>query len=180
MGMIRKLYPLLAAILCVFVLSVIFVSPARAGDAAYILKLKNEIIEKQNEGKLGVQEFVLCTKIRNYASFYSLPENKVKRGTNLLLYYEPINWFTSVQQGRYEFYLTQDVKLESATGEVLFDREKLLSMHYNTGKPILDIYMTNDFNLGSLPAGKYRYIIVLHDMISGQEFRKGIDFEIVD
>ncbi|MFW5498870.1 MULTISPECIES: hypothetical protein [unclassified Maridesulfovibrio] len=178
--MVRKFYPLLIAIFCVVLLSIIFVSPARSGDAEAILKLKNEIIEKQNKGKLGVQEFVLCKKVLNYASYYALPENKIQRGSSLLLYYEPINWFTSVQQGRYEFYLTQDVKLESAAGEVLFDREKLLSMQYNTGKPILDIYMTNDFNLGSLPAGKYRYFIVLHDMISGQEFRKGIDFEIVE
>ncbi|WP_320175388.1 hypothetical protein [Maridesulfovibrio sp.] len=178
--MVRKFYPLLVAILCVFFLSMIFVSPARSGDAEDILKLKNEIIEKQNKGKLGAQVFLLCKKVLSYSSYYPLPENKVQRGTSLLLYYEPINWFTSMQQGRYEFYLTQDVKLETATGEVLFEREKLLSMHYNTGKPILDIYMTNDFNLGRLPAGKYRYIVFLHDMISGQEFRKGIDFEIVE
>ncbi|WP_421902239.1 hypothetical protein [Maridesulfovibrio sp.] len=178
--MVRKLYPLLVAVFCVFLLSMIFVSPARSGDAEAILKLKNEIIEKQNKGKLGVQAFSLCSKVLNYSSYYPLSENKVRRGTNLLLYYEPINWFTSAQMGRYEFFLTQDVTLESAAGEVLFDRKGLLSMHYNTGKPILDIYMTNDFNLGSLPAGRYHYIIVLHDMISGQEFKQGIDFEIVE
>ena len=178
--MVRKLYPLLVAMFCVFLLSMIFVSPARSGDAEDILKLKNEIIEKQNKGILGVQEFSLCRKVFNYSSFYPLPENKVKRGTNLILYYEPINWFTSMRQGRYEFYLTQDIILESADKEVLYDRTEILKMKFNTGKPILDIYMTNDFNLGRLPAGNYRYIIVLHDMISGQEFKKGIDFELVD
>ena len=140
--MIRKLYPILVAILCVFFLSIIFVVPADAGDAETILKLKQEIIEVQNKGKLGVQEFSLCSKVLNYASYYPLTENKVKRGTNLLLYYEPINWFTSAQQGRYEFYLTQDVVLESAVGEVLFERKGLLSMLYNTSKPILSKRMT--------------------------------------
>lgn len=178
--MMRKLYSIMVAILCVVLLSLIFVSPAEAGDAQDILRLKQEIIEKQNKGKLGVQEFTLCAKVLNYASFYPLQENKIKRGTKLLLYYEPINWFTSFRQSRYEFYLTQDVILESAAGEVLFDRSGLLSMHYNTGKPILDIYMTNDFDLGQLPAAKYRYIIVLHDMISGQEFKRSIDFELVE
>ncbi|NDV27592.1 hypothetical protein [Desulfovibrio sp. JC010] len=178
--MTRRLYPLLAGILFVFMMSFVFVPSAGAGDAEAILKLKNEIIQKQNKGRLGVQEFALCTKVLNYASFYPKQDNKIKRGTKLLLYYEPINWFTSTQQGRYEFYLTQDVILESAAGEVLFKRDGLLSMHYNTGKPILDIYMTNDFSLGNLPAGKYRYIIVLHDMISGQQFKRGIQFELVE
>lgn len=178
--MVRKYYPLLVGLLFACLVSLIWVLPAGAGDAEEILRLKQEIIEKQNKGKLGVQEFTLCSKVLNYASFYPLQENKIKRGTKLLLYYEPINWFTSFRQGRYEFYLTQDVILESAAGEVLFDRSGLLSMHYNTGKPILDIYMTNDFDLGQLPAAKYRYIIVLHDMISGQEFKRVIDFDLVE
>ncbi|WP_319760289.1 hypothetical protein [Maridesulfovibrio sp.] len=175
----RKIYSLLAVMFFVILMNTVFVSSAGAGDAEEILSLKNEIIQKQNESKLGLQEFTLCSKILNYASFYPLADNKIKRGTNLLLYYEPINWFTSTQQGRYEFYLTQDVMLETAAGEILFEREGLLSMHYNTGKPVLDIYMTNDFNLGQLPEGKYRYIIELHDMISGQKLKKEIVFEII-
>lgn len=177
--MIKKLYPVLAGLFLFF--GIVFaMNTSQAGDAEDILKLKNEIIQKQNKGILGVQEFLLCSKVLNYASFYPLPENKIKQGTKLLLYYEPINWFTSVRGGRYEFYLTQDVILETAAGGVLFDRDSLLSMHYNTGKPILDIYMTNDFSLGNLPPGKYRYIIVLHDQISGQEYKRGIDFELVE
>ncbi|WP_320007989.1 hypothetical protein [Maridesulfovibrio sp.] len=177
--MTKKLYPVLVGLFLFF--GVVFaMNTSQAGDAEDILKLKNEIIQKQNKSTLGVQEFLLCSKVLNYASFYPLPENKIQRGTKLLLYYEPINWFTSVRDGRYEFYITQDVILETADGEELFNRESLLSMHYNTGKPVLDIYMTNDFGLGDLPAGKYRYIIVLHDQVSGKEFRKGIDFELVE
>lgn len=177
--MAKKLLPFLTGLFLFF--GIVFaVNSSQAGDAEEILNLKNKIIQKQNKGTLGVQEFILCSKVLNYASFYPLAENTIKRGTKLLLYYEPLNWFTSIRDGRYEFYLTQDVILETAAGEVLFDRDSLLSMHYNTGKPILDIYMTNDFNLGNLPPGKYRYIIVLHDQISGQEYKKGIDFELVE
>lgn len=149
-----------------------------AGEVADVLKLKRQIIEIQNKGTLGIQEFTLCNKILNYASYYPLDGNVVKKGSKLKVYYEPFSWFTSTKEERYEFWLTQDIRIESSTGEVLFAQGDLLDLHYNTRKPILDVYVTNNFDLGEMPQGKYRYIVVLHDKISGQKAEHSQDFEI--
>jgi len=149
---------------------------AQAADE--IMDLKLQIVELQNAGTLAVSGFSFCQKIMNYASYVPLRDKTVEQGGTLYVYYEPAYWFTNTAQGRYEMWLTQDIRLTTSDGQELFFREKLLNLQYNTAKPVLDVYLTNEFSLGKLPPGEYVYEVTLHDELSGQEARHQEAFSI--
>ena len=153
---------------------------AEQGNYEKILKLKDEIIKIQNQGKLGFRNFTLCSKIITMGNYVPLPEPKIKVGKKLLIYYEPANVFTNTQGGRYEFWVTQDMFLFDEEGKLLFEKTKALSMHFNTATPLLDLYITNTLTLTGLSAGKYTYKAVLHDVLKDSTATKTIDFEIVE
>ncbi len=146
-----------------------------------VLKLKDVIVEIQNQGKLGFRTFILCSKIITMGHYVSLPEPKVKIGTEeLLIYIEPANVFTSTQEGRYEIWITQDIFLLDEEGELLLEKADAISAHFNTAIPILDLYLPNTLYMSTLPIGKYTYKAVLHDVLRGTTATKSIDFEVVE
>jgi len=153
---------------------------AEQEDYEKILKLKNEIIKIQNQGELGFRNFTLCSKIITMGHYVPLPEPKVKVGEKLLIYYEPANVFTNTQEGRYEFWFTQDMLLFDEGEKLLFEKTDALSMHFNTATPLLDLYATNTLTLTGLPAGKYTYKAVLHDVLRDTTATKTIDFDVVE
>jgi len=146
-----------------------------------ILKLKDVIIEIQNQGELGFRNFTLCSKIITMGQYVALPEPKVKVGTEeLLIYFEPANVFTNTHEGRYEFWITQDMFLFDEEGELLLEKTDAISAHFNTAIPILDLYVRNTLTLAGLTPGKYTYKAVLHDVLRGTTATKTIDFEVVE
>lgn len=145
-----------------------------------ILKLKDIIIEIQNQGELGFRNFTLVSKIITMGHYVALPEPKVKTGEEMLVYYEPVNMFTNTQQGRYEFWITQDMLLFDEEGELIFEKTDALSMHFNTETPLLDLYVRNTLTLAGLTPGKYTYKAVLHDVLRDSTASKTIDFEVVE
>lgn len=153
---------------------------AQQGSYDLILKLKDIIIEIQNQGELGFRNFTLCSKIITMGQYVALPELKVKTGEEMLVYYEPVNMFTNTQQGRYEIWITQDILLFDQEGELLFEKTDALSMHFNTETPLLDLYVRNTLTLAGLTPGKYTYKAVLHDVLRGTTATKTIDFEVVE
>jgi hypothetical protein len=152
--------------------------PAQADDAEKVMELKRQIIEMQNKGNVSINDFTFCRKVLNYGTFIPWGDPVFPVGGEFVAYFEPLNWFTNMAQGRYEFWMTQDLKLETVAGEVLYEKSKLLDMHFNTAKPVLDVYMTNDFSLGQLPPGEYVFIVVLRDELKGQEFEARKSFTI--
>ncbi len=152
---------------------------AQQGDHDLILELKDKIIEIQNQGEFGFKNFTLCSKIITMGHYVALPEPTLKIGETLLIYYEPVNIFTNTQEGRYEFWITQDILLFDEDGELLYEKTDALSMHFNTQTPLLDLYVRNTLTL-ALPLGKYTYKAVLHDVLRDTSATKTIDFEIVE
>lgn len=149
------------------------------GQESEILKLKEKIIDLQNDGELGFKKMVLCSKIRGFGSYVALQEPVVDKGGKLLVYYEPENVFTNRRNGLYEIWYTEDVALLKENGEVLQKWEDLGSFHYTAHKPVLDLFGKNSINLGGkVPPGKYRFKAVLKDQLSGKKATKIIDFEI--
>jgi len=65
-----------------------------------ILELKNEIIQLQNNGGLGVHNFTLCSKIYYFSHYVPLLEPKIEENTPFFLYYEPANLDTKVSEKR--------------------------------------------------------------------------------
>ncbi|MCK4522666.1 hypothetical protein KAU05_00860 [Candidatus Aerophobetes bacterium] len=149
-------------------------------DQEKILKLKDQIIQIQNKGKLGMRNLNLCSKVITLGAYLPLPEAKIKVEKEYYIYYEPTNWFTKIEGGRYEFWFTQDAFLLDAKGEVLVERLGALSMHFNTTTPLLDIYVVNDLHITGAPPGKYTYKIVLRDEFNDETVTKTVDFEVVE
>ena len=144
-----------------------------------ILELKKKIIELQNKGTLGFQNLTLCSKILGFASYVPLSEAVVDKNGTLLAYYEPVNVFTNVKDGLYEIWYTQDMTLLKENGEVVQHWKDILSFHYTTKKPVMDLFAQNSIDLkGQLPVGKYKFRAVLHDKLSEKSATKTIDFEI--
>ena len=153
---------------------------AQRGNYEIILKLKDVIVEIQNQGELGFKNFTLCSKIITMGHYVALPEPTLKMGQELLIYYEPISIFTNTQEGRYEFWITQDMLLFNDEGELLYEKTDALSMHFNTETPLLDLYVRNTLTLTGITVGKYTYKAVLHDVLRDATATKTVDFEVVE
>jgi len=144
-----------------------------------ILKLKEKIIEIQNKGDLGFRNFALCSNIIGFGSYVPLESPSLDRNAELLVYYEPVNVFTSKKEGLYEIWYAQDMGLLDATGKVLQEWPNALDFHYTTRTPVMDLWAQNNINLGGqVPPGKYKFKAVLKDKLSGRTAIKIMDFEV--
>ena len=144
-----------------------------------ILKLKEEIIDLQNQGDLGFREFTLCSNVIGYGQYVAYPENKVKAGSEVYFYYEPVNVFTNRRGGMYQIWFTQDMIVLTVEGEELLNLEEALNFNYQTTSPVLDIFAKNTLTLGNLPPGMYRFRAVIHDKLRNTEAGHSYDFEVV-
>jgi hypothetical protein len=170
-----KKFPLL--IILIAVLSIPLASHPQ--DEGEILKLKNQIIDLQNKGKLGFKDVTICSKIVGFGSYVPTERPEVAQGGELLIYYEPINVFTNRVKGRYEVWYSQDLILLSEDGQVLYESEHLLDFHYMSRTPVFDLYAQNTLSLGNLPPGGYVYKAVLHDKLKDAAAEYSLAFQIV-
>jgi hypothetical protein len=144
-----------------------------------ILELKEKIIDLQNQGELGFREFTLCSNIIGYGQFVPYPDNKVKAGSEVYFYYEPVNIFTNRRSNTYQLWFTQDMIVLAENGDELLRANEALNFNYQTTSPVLDIFAKNTLTLGNLPSGKYKFIAVIHDKLKNTEAKHVYDFEIV-
>jgi len=159
-------------------LIILAVSFASAQESE-ILKLKEKIIEIQNKGELGFRNFSFCSTIIGFGSYVPLPGPVLDKNGQLLVYYEPVNVFTSKKEGLYEIWYTQDMVLLDAQGEALQEWPNALDFHYTTRTPVMDLFAQNSLDLGGqIPAGKYKFRAVLKDKLSGRTAVRTMDFEI--
>lgn len=145
-----------------------------------ILSLKEKIIEIQNQGALGFRKFLPISRVLHYGAYVPHSGNQFKKGSQVILYYEPANLFTSKVEGRYEIWYTQDLVLLTSDLNVLLDQKDLVNFRANTDSPLFDVYVTNTLNVGELPTGKYFFRAVLHDKLKGASATKEFIFEVVE
>lgn len=144
-----------------------------------ILKLKEKIIEIQNKGDLGFRSFAFCSTIIGFGSYVPLSGTVLDKSGELLVYYEPVNVFTSRKEGLYEVWYTQDMVLLDEKGAILQEWPNALDFHYTTRTPVMDLWAQNNITLGGqVPAGKYKFKAVLKDKLSGRSAAKVMDFEV--
>ena len=162
-------------------IALLALSPVAAyAQTATVEQLKEQIIDKENAGKLGFRQFTLCTKApEGIGQYEAAPSNKVAAGSKLQFYYEPTNLFTKRADGSYQKWFTQDMIVRDGAGKELLRKEAALDFNYKTKTPVFDIFGTNSLSLGELPAGKYEFEAVLHDQLSKQDARFVYKFEIV-
>ena len=159
-------------------LAILAASVSLAQDSE-ILKLKEKIIEIQNKGDLGFRNFAFCSTIVGFGSYVPLPSPALDKSGELLVYYEPVNVFTSKKEGLYEIWYTQDMMLLNEKEEVLQEWPNALDFHYTTRTPVMDVWAQNNITLGGqVPTGKYKFKAVLKDKLSGRTAVKVMAFEI--
>ncbi len=144
-----------------------------------ILKLKEMVIELQNKGELGFRNFTFCSKIMSFASYVPLDRPVVDKNGELLIYYEPVNIFTSKKEGLYEIWFTQDMIVLLEGGQVIQEWKDILVYHNSTRIPVMDVFAQNNITLGGqLEPGKYVFKAVLKDKLSDKTATKTVAFEV--
>jgi len=138
--------------------------------------LKEKIIDIQNKGELGFKDFTFCSKILGFASYVPLVESNIDREGSLLIYYEPANVYTNRRNGLYEIWYKQDLALLDQDGKTIWEQKDILTFHYTTTKPVLDLYAQNTLDIeGQLPEGSYQVRVVLKDQLKGKTAVKILD-----
>lgn len=112
------------------------------------------------------------------ASYVPLPEPVIEKNGTLLIYYEPLNVYTNKKNGLYEIWYTQDMEILSDKDKLIYKKEDMLSFHYTTTAPILDLFATNTVELTGLPKGKYKFRAVLKDRMRNKTAAKVIWFAV--
>ena len=162
-----------------FMLALFLITGWVAAQEDEILALKEKIIDLQNKGKLGLSNFTICSQIMGFASYVPLQEPTLDKDGTLLVYYEPVNVFTNRKDDLYEIWYTQDMTLLKENGEVVSHWNDILTFHYTTTKPVMDLFAQNSIELkGLLPAGKYKFKATLKDKLTQKTATHIIDFEI--
>ncbi|MFH1941307.1 MAG: hypothetical protein ABIL68_04325 [bacterium] len=144
-----------------------------------IAQLKDRIIDIQNTGELGFRNFTLCTNIIGYGQYVPAESNKVKAGSEVYFYYEPVNLYTNRRSNTYQIWFTQDMILQTQDGKEIYRGSEALNFNSLTTSPVLDVYATNSLNLGDLPPGKYRFLAAMHDKLKKVDASHSFDFEII-
>jgi hypothetical protein len=111
---------------------------AAAGVSAQdqVLALKNQIIDIQNKGTLGFSELVLCSKVMGFGSYVPLEKPVLKKGAELLVYYQPLNVFTNSRTPVFDLFATNTLDITDVPAgssvylAVLHDRLKDTSAEY--------------------------------------------------
>jgi hypothetical protein len=129
-------------------------------------RLKKQIIELQNKGKLGFRKVVPCTAVEGFGVYSPLaPGSNVSK---VLLYVEPENFTTLVTGDRYIVDLSVDVFIYDKAGKLISGKENALKINRVSYSPIVDLYYKIELNLGK-PAGQ-EFVIktALHDKLKNQ------------
>jgi len=153
--------------------------PVGAQRQETVASLKERIIDLQNQGSLGFRNFSLCSNVIGFGQYVPYPDNKVKAGSEIYFYYEPVNVFTNRVGGDYQFWFTQDMIIETPEGERILDMPDGLNYNFKARSPVLDLYAQNTINLGKLPPGEYKFTAVLHDKLKKADAKQSYTFEVV-
>lgn len=167
-------------------LGLCFLSPPCLGQSTdnlspeqQVLKLKEQIIDIQNNGVLGIGNFTLCSNILGYGQYVPASSAKVKQNATIYFYYEPVNLFTNRLKGAYQIRFTQDIVLKSEAGEILLEVPEAVQFNLQTFSPVLDTYATNELDLSGAPLGVYVYEAILHDKLKNAKAVATLTFEII-
>ncbi len=149
------------------------------GAEETVASLKERIVDIQNQGTLGFRNFTLCSNVIGFGQYVPYPDSRVKAGSEIYFYYEPVNVFTNRVSGNYQIWFTQDMIIRGAQGEEILNMPEGLNFNFKAQSPVLDLYAQNSINLGELPPGTYQFIAVVHDKLKKTEARKSFTFEVV-
>jgi hypothetical protein len=128
--------------------------------------LKEQIIELQNKGKLGLRKIVACSAVEGFGAYSPLQPGQ--SATRIVFYCEPSNVSTLVSGDRYVTDCTVDAVLLDPTGRPLLGKQNVVKMSRTSRSPVMDLYFKIEINVQKLAAKTLIAKIVLHDKIKNQ------------
>jgi hypothetical protein len=128
--------------------------------------LKKQIIEAQNNSKLGFRKVVLCSRVEGFGMYW--PLNPEQQASSLVLYFEPSNVSTMVSGDRYVIDCTVDLIAMDSTGKVVFGQNGILKINRVSRSPILDLFFNVKLDLKKPPKETLTLATVFHDKIKNQ------------
>ncbi len=167
------------SIALIWVLGLVLWLPGLTFAQESVPELKQRILDLQNQGELGFRNFTLCSNIIGYGQYVAIPDNKVKVGSEVFFYYEPVNLFTNRQDNAYHIWYTQDIVLYTEDGQEIYRGNEALNFNYQTVSPVLDVFASNTLSLGNLPPGVYQFEAVMHDKLKKVDAGQKYTFEVV-
>ncbi|MFP4497372.1 MAG: hypothetical protein ACLFQV_04105, partial [Vulcanimicrobiota bacterium] len=145
-----------------------------------VVELKNRIIQLQNEGKLDMSEIVPCSRIDMYGAYDRLKDAEIEQNKTIFFYFEPINYFTRRENGKYSYHLVQDMEVTDSNGKVLLEKKGITSFAHTTVSPLFGIYFENSITIKGLEKGGYFVKITLHDELKSQNVTKKSKFTVIN
>jgi hypothetical protein len=173
-------YTLISAAILILFLSAGLSKAQEAPVGPTVPELKEQIIELQNKGELGIKNFLPCSQITTLGSYTKLSETKFKQNETLFVYFEPVNFTTSRAYGKYEIWLSEDILILNDRGETLMEKPGIMENHYTSASPILDIYFNNHVEFDNVPAGKYVFKVILYDKLKNTSASESLPFEVIE
>jgi len=131
-----------------------------------VLKLKREIIELQNKGKLGFRKVILCSKVDGYGRYS--PLNPGQRVSRLVLYFEPANVGTLISGDRYIIDCSIDLFIFQGKGKPIRGKKNIHKINRVSRSPVLDLFFVVRVNLKKPVGGSLVLKTVLNDNIKNQ------------
>jgi hypothetical protein len=150
--------------------------PSVSDSPDEVTKLKVQIIELQNKGKLGFRKVVACSAVEGYGSYSPLTTGESL--TKIAFYCEPANVSTLISGDRYVIDCAVDVFLTDLTGKLLLGKQGIVKLNRVGRSPILDLYFPIQIDLQKLPVRQVIAKIVLHDKIKNQSVSVGRKVEV--
>ncbi len=129
-----------------------------------------------------MSEAIVCRSIEGYEDYEPLPGAAMTADEKLLIYYRPLNYRSTLNQGWYQAHFTQDGEIRRR-GAKKFIRQKLKVLDYTTPKterPPELIYLRNTISLKGLEPGDYDFVITLRDEVAkGAPARQVVKFRVI-
>lgn len=128
-----------------------------------VQKLKERILDVQNQGKLGFRKIIPCSSAEGFGIYSPLePSQKVQR---IVFYCEPSNVSTLKSGDRYVIDCAVDCILMDTSGRVLGGKQNFLRINRVSRSPIMDLFFKFDIALKKPLDRPVLLKTVLHDKI---------------
>ena len=138
--------------------------------------LKEQIIEIQNKGKLGYRRVVLCSAVEGFGMYSPVVAGQVP--PRVIIYVEPSNVSTLVNDDRYVIDLSVDLFVIGEAGVPLFAKQNL-PIRKVSRSPFLDLHYAIGVDLKKyLKHSLITIRTVLHDKIKNQSISRSIKIRL--
>ncbi len=151
-------------------------SLVKGDSAAAVRYMEEAIMVLKNGMPLRITNLHLCDRIRGFGDFVPKPSNSLNRGEALLIYFEVENPGVKKVGNKYAISLTEDARILTPKGKVLFERKNWTNLKGLFATPSIPVYFQN--RITGIPKGKYIFEITINDLVKKTFTTKTYEFTV--